>query len=67
MVKILLIDDDAQLGAPLAAYLRRFDFELDCALTPSAGLALLHRGHYEAARFARKATSRSSCSPRAAT
>jgi OmpR family response regulator RpaB len=49
MVKILLIDDDAQLGPPLAGYLRRFDFELDCALTPSAGLALLHRGHYEAA------------------
>ena len=49
MVKILLIDDDVQLGAPLAEYLRRFDFELDCALTPSEGLARLRRGAYEAA------------------
>ena len=34
---ILLIDDDAQLGPPLAAYLKRFDLALDCALSPSAG------------------------------
>jgi OmpR family response regulator RpaB len=49
MVKILLIDDDAQLGAPLAAYLRRFDFDLDCALLPSDGLARLRSGGYDAA------------------
>ena len=40
---ILLIDDDEHLGAPLAAYLRRFDFELQAALRPSEGLALLAR------------------------
>lgn len=49
MLKILLIDDDAHLGAPLAAYLRRFDYELDCALTPSEGLARLRTGAYDAA------------------
>ena len=37
MHRILLIDDDAQLGPPLAAYLKRFDLALDCALSPSAG------------------------------
>ena len=41
MPRILLIDDDAQLGPPLAAYLARFDFQLDCALTPGLGLAQL--------------------------
>ena len=31
MQRLLLIDDDEHLGPPLAAYLRRFDFELqDC-------------------------------------
>ena len=49
MVKILLIDDDAQLGAPLAEYLKRFDFALDCALLPSTGLSMLRHGHYDAA------------------
>ena len=43
MHRILLIDDDEHLGAPLAAYLRRFDFELQAALRPSEGLALLAR------------------------
>ena len=45
---ILLIDDDAHLAAPLAAYLRRFDFLLDAALTPSAGLARLADGGIDA-------------------
>jgi OmpR family response regulator RpaB len=49
MPRILLIDDDAQLGPPLAAYFARFDFRLDCALTPSAGLALLKRERFDAA------------------
>ena len=49
MHRILLIDDDAQLGPPLAAYFARFDFRLDCALTPSAGLALLKRERFDAA------------------
>ncbi len=43
MPRILLIDDDEHLAAPLAAYLRRFDFELQAALRPSQGLALLAR------------------------
>lgn len=49
MQRILLIDDDAQLGPPLAAYLARFDFKLDCALKPSRGLAQLQRERYDAA------------------
>ncbi|MCX7275934.1 MAG: response regulator transcription factor [Burkholderiales bacterium] len=49
MPKILLIDDDAQLGGPLAQYFQRFGLELVCALTPSAGLALLRQGGLDAA------------------
>ena len=49
MQRILLIDDDAQLGQPLAAYFARFDFRLDCALKPSLGLAQLKRERYDAA------------------
>jgi OmpR family response regulator RpaB len=49
MQRILLIDDDAQLGPPLAAYFARFDFKLDCALKPSDGLALLKRERFDAA------------------
>ena len=45
---ILLIDDDAHLAPPLAAYLQRFDFQLEAALTPSAGLALLAAGGIDA-------------------
>ena len=41
MPRILLIDDDAQLGEPLAAYFRRFDLELHQATRPSEGLARL--------------------------
>jgi OmpR family response regulator RpaB len=49
MSRILLIDDDAQLGAPLAVYLARFDLTLVCALRPSDGLALLRQGGFDAA------------------
>ena len=44
MPRILLIDDDAQLGPPLAAYFARFDLTLLCALRPSAGLECLRQG-----------------------
>ena len=37
MHRILLIDDDEHLAAPLATYLRRFDLELSSALRPSTG------------------------------
>ena len=48
MPRILLIDDDAQLGEPLAAYFRRFDFELHQATRPSEGLARLREGGFDA-------------------
>ena len=49
MHRILLIDDDQQLGAPLAAYCARFELELVQALRPSDGLALLRQGGFDAA------------------
>ena len=49
MRRILMIDDDALLAAPLATYFRRFDYELDSAVTPSAGLAMLRAASYDAA------------------
>ena len=49
MHRILLIDDDTQLGGPLAAYFARFDMALECALRPSEGLARLQQGGIEAA------------------
>jgi two-component system, OmpR family, response regulator len=49
MYRILLIDDDTQLGGPLAAYFARFDMALECALRPSEGLARLHQGGIDAA------------------
>ena len=48
MHRVLLIDDDEHLAAPLAAYLRRFDFELEAALRPSAGLARLRAESFDA-------------------
>ncbi len=48
MHRILLIDDDAQLGAPLASYFARFDLTLECALRPSDGLARLRQGQFDA-------------------
>jgi len=49
MHRILLIDDDELLAPPLAAYLQRFDLKLDSATRPSAGLAKLRAGGYDAA------------------
>ena len=49
MPRILLIDDDAQLGAPLAAYCARFELQLEQALRPSTGLARLREGGFDAA------------------
>ncbi len=49
MHRILLIDDDTQLGPPLAAYFARFDMALECALRPSLGLARLQQGGIDAA------------------
>ncbi len=47
--RILLIDDDERLAPPLAAYLQRFDMQLDSATRPSAGLAQLRTTRYDAA------------------
>jgi OmpR family response regulator RpaB len=49
MPRILLIDDDEHLGAPLAAYLKRYDFEVDCALRPSVALQRLREVAYDGA------------------
>jgi two-component system OmpR family response regulator len=53
MQRILLIDDDQQLGEPLAAYFARFEMQLVQATRPSAGLALLRQdarhGDFDAA------------------
>ncbi len=48
MPRILLIDDDAQLGEPLAAYCARFELQLEQALRPSEGLARLRQGGWDA-------------------
>ena len=49
MNRILLIDDDEQLGPPLAAYFQRFELQLVHATRPSAGLAHLQAGGFDAA------------------
>ena len=49
MHRVLLIDDDEQLGPPLAAYFQRFELGLSHALKPSEGLALLRAGGFDAA------------------
>jgi OmpR family response regulator RpaB len=49
MPRILLIDDDEHLGAPLASYFARFDLLLDSASRPSEGLARLRAQPYDAA------------------
>jgi two-component system, OmpR family, response regulator len=49
MHRILLIDDDEHLGAPLATYLQRFDLQLEHALRPSTGLARLRAEAFDAA------------------
>jgi len=48
MPRLLLIDDDEQLGPPLAAYFRRFDFEMEHATRPGAALARLASGGIDA-------------------
>jgi two-component system, OmpR family, response regulator len=49
MPRILLIDDDAQLGPPLAEYFRRFELDLQLAGRPSEGLAKLRNTRFDAA------------------
>ncbi|MDP2449899.1 MAG: response regulator transcription factor [Polaromonas sp.] len=49
MPRILLIDDDEHLAAPLATYLARFGLVLDSALRPGQGLAMLRATTYDAA------------------
>ncbi len=50
MHRILLIDDDEHLAAPLATYLQRFDFALVAALRPSTGLGLLAAAAHDPAQ-----------------
>ncbi|QHE76090.1 response regulator transcription factor [Hydrogenophaga sp. PBL-H3] len=49
MHRVLLIDDDEQLGPPLATYFQRFELQLTHALKPSEGLARLRSGVFDAA------------------
>jgi OmpR family response regulator RpaB len=49
MHQILLIDDDEQLGPPLATYFRRFELQLSQATRPREGLERLRRGGFDAA------------------
>jgi two-component system OmpR family response regulator len=49
MHRILLIDDDEQLGPPLSTYFQRFELALTQALKPSDGLARLRNGVFDAA------------------
>jgi two-component system OmpR family response regulator len=49
MNRILLIDDDTQLGPPLATYFARFELHLTHATRPSEGLALLRKKPFDAA------------------
>ena len=49
MHRVLLIDDDEQLGPPLATYFQRFELALTHALRPSEGLARLRTEAFDAA------------------
>lgn len=49
MSRILLIDDDENLGPPLAAYCQRFELTMVQATRPSQGLALLATRGFDAA------------------
>ena len=49
MPRLLLIDDDEALGAPLRTYFQRCGFELTHATRPSTALALLRQGGFDAA------------------
>jgi two-component system, OmpR family, response regulator len=48
MTKVLLIDDDAQLGEPLAAYLLRYDISLEQSLKPTQGIERLKSKQFSA-------------------
>lgn len=48
MPRLLLIDDDEHLAAPLAAYLRRFDLQLEAEVRPQAGLERLRAEPFDA-------------------
>lgn len=48
MGRILLIDDDENLGPPLATYFQRFELQLIHATRPSVGLSLLRGGGFHA-------------------
>ena len=48
MRRLLLIDDDERLGAPLAAFFVRFDLDLVHATRPGDGLARLRDGGFDA-------------------
>lgn len=48
MPRLLLIDDDEHLAAPLAAYLRRFDLQLEASVRPEAGLERLRTEPFDA-------------------
>lgn len=47
MHRILLIDDDTRLAALLREYFTRFGLELESAMLPSKGLALLERNEFD--------------------
>ncbi|WP_372657757.1 response regulator transcription factor [Hydrogenophaga sp.] len=49
MHRILLIDDDEQLGPPLTTYFQRFELDLSHAFRPSTGLSRLRTGQFDAA------------------
>ncbi len=49
MPRILLIDDDDQLGPPLATYFRRYELDLVQATRPSEGLLRLREGGFDVA------------------
>jgi OmpR family response regulator RpaB len=48
MHRVLLLDDDEQLGPPLAAYFQRFELVLVQVLRPDDGLARLRADHFDA-------------------
>ena len=48
MSRILLIDDDENLGPPLTTYFQRFELQLVHVTRPSAGLALLRSEGFDA-------------------
>ncbi|MBL4583568.1 MAG: response regulator transcription factor [Pseudomonadales bacterium] len=47
MTKILLIDDDEQLGPPLTVYFERYDLQLQQVTHPQQGLSAVHDGDYQ--------------------